>query len=106
LLRPGKHRSRLQRQSNRFPHLQAREPWETSLLRVRSQLLDRMVNQAGEILIGRSRLGMRVSQLRASLGDMGANLERLRGQLRDLELQAESPDAIAFGPPCRSERGL
>ncbi|MDB5889976.1 MAG: response regulator [Polaromonas sp.] len=59
-------------------------------IRVRSQLLDRMVNQAGEVMITRSRLEVELGQLRASLGDMNGNLNRLRQQLRDIELQAET----------------
>lgn len=59
-------------------------------VRVRSQLLDRMVNQAGEVMITRSRLEAELAQLRGSLGDMNDNLNRLRQQLRDIELQAET----------------
>src|SRR5450830_1079479 len=59
-------------------------------VRVRSQLLDRLVNQAGEVMISRSRLEARVGQMRSSLGDLTGNLDRLRQQLRDIELQAES----------------
>ncbi len=59
-------------------------------IRVRSQLLDRMVNQAGEVMITRSRLEVELSQLRGSLSDMSGNLNRLRQQLRDIEVQAES----------------
>ena len=59
-------------------------------IRVRSQLLDRMVNQAGEVMITRSRLEVELGQMRSSLGDMNGNLNRLRQQLRDIELQAES----------------
>lgn len=59
-------------------------------VRVRSQLLDRMVNQAGEVIITRSRLEARLSQLRGSLGELTGNLDRLRSQLRDIELQSES----------------
>ncbi len=59
-------------------------------VRVRSRLLDRLVNQAGEVLITRSRMDGRVTQIRSSLEDLGSNLERLRQQLRDLELQSES----------------
>jgi chemosensory pili system protein ChpA (sensor histidine kinase/response regulator) len=59
-------------------------------VRVRSQLLDRLVNQAGEVMISRSRLEEHVGQLRASLGELTGNLDRLRHQLRDIELQAES----------------
>ncbi|WP_296445840.1 Hpt domain-containing protein [Rhodoferax sp. UBA5149] len=59
-------------------------------VRVRSQLLDRLVNQAGEVMITRSRLDARLGQLRGSLDDLTGNLNRLRNQLRDIELQSES----------------
>ena len=59
-------------------------------VRVRSQLLDRLVNQAGEVMITRSRMDARLTQLKTSLGELGGNLDRLRQQLRDVELQAES----------------
>jgi chemosensory pili system protein ChpA (sensor histidine kinase/response regulator) len=49
-----------------------------------------MVNQAGEVMITRSRLEAELSQLRGSLNDMSGNLNRLRQQLRDIELQAET----------------
>ena len=62
----------------------------TATIRVRSQLLDRMVNQAGEVMITRSRLEAELGQLRSALGDMSGNLDRLRQQLRDIEVQAES----------------
>ena len=62
----------------------------TASIRVRSQLLDRMVNQAGEVMITRSRLEVELNQLRGSLGDMNDNLNRLRQHLRDIELQAET----------------
>jgi len=60
------------------------------VVRVRAQLLDRMVNQAGEVMITRSRLEAEMTQLRDSLQDLTGNLDRLRHQLRDIELQAES----------------
>lgn len=59
-------------------------------VRVRSQLLDRLLNQAGEVMITRSRLDARVGQLRSSLNELTGNLDRLRQHLRDIELQAES----------------
>ena len=59
-------------------------------IRVKSQLLDRLVNQAGEVMITRSRLEVELNQLRGSLNDMSGNLNRLRQQLRDIELQAET----------------
>lgn len=60
-----------------------------SSVRVRAPLLDRLVNQAGEVSIARARIETGVSQIKASLGDLTDNLERLRAQLRDLEFQGE-----------------
>jgi chemosensory pili system protein ChpA (sensor histidine kinase/response regulator) len=59
-------------------------------VRVRSQLLDRLVNQAGEVMITRSRLEARLDQMHGSMADLSGNLDRLRHQLRDIEVQAES----------------
>ena len=59
-------------------------------VRVRSQLLDRLVSQAGEVVTSRARLETEIGQLRGSLNDLTSNLERLRLQLRDVELQAET----------------
>jgi len=41
-------------------------------------------------MISRSRLDVRLGQFRSSLTDLSGNLDRLRQQLRDIELQAES----------------
>jgi len=59
-------------------------------VRVRPELLDRLVNQTGEVMITRSRMEAELVQLRGSLTDLTDNLDRLRHQLRDIELQAES----------------
>ncbi len=59
-------------------------------VRVRPELLDRLMSQAGEVMISRSRMEAEMVTLRASLKDLTGNLDRLRQQLRDIELQAES----------------
>ncbi len=59
-------------------------------VRVRSQLLDRLMGQAGEVMSSRARLDKDVAQLRLALAELTGNVERLRGQLRDVELQAET----------------
>ncbi len=59
-------------------------------VRVRAPLLDRLVNEAGEVSITRSRIESEVGLIRSSLADLTENLERLRQQLRDIELQAET----------------
>ncbi len=59
-------------------------------VRVRAPLLDRLVNHAGEVSIARSRIDADVAQMQISLTDLTENLERLRHQLREIELQAET----------------
>jgi chemosensory pili system protein ChpA (sensor histidine kinase/response regulator) len=66
------------------------QPVSQSAVRVRAPLLDRLVNQAGEVSITRSRIETEVGQIKGSLTDLTDNLERLRLQLRDIELQAET----------------
>jgi chemosensory pili system protein ChpA (sensor histidine kinase/response regulator) len=61
-----------------------------AVVRVRPQLLDRLVNHAGEVSITRTRLQSQVGQIRGSLTDLTDNLDRLRQHLRDIELQAET----------------
>ncbi|WP_240635869.1 Hpt domain-containing protein [Caldimonas tepidiphila] len=61
-----------------------------TLVRVRAQLLDRLVGEAGEVSITRARLEAELGSIRSSVVDLTDNLERLRQQLRDIELQAET----------------
>ena len=61
-----------------------------ALLRVRASQLERMAAQAGEVAIRRSRMESELAQMKSSLLDLDENLDRLRGQLRELELQAEA----------------
>ena len=65
-------------------------PVNRQTLRVRSDLINRLINQAGEIQIARARAESRLKQLSHSLKEMTGSLERLRHQLRELEVQAES----------------
>ena len=62
----------------------------TPLVRVRADILDRLVTQAGEVSITRSRLENQVGVLKSALTDFSDNLVRLRRQLREVEMQAES----------------
>jgi chemosensory pili system protein ChpA (sensor histidine kinase/response regulator) len=59
-------------------------------VRVRAALLDRLVNQVGEVSIARSRLDNEFGLIRSGTRDFGDNLERLRAQVRDIELQADA----------------
>jgi chemosensory pili system protein ChpA (sensor histidine kinase/response regulator) len=75
-------------------------------IRVRAQVLDRLVNQAGEVIITRSRLEAELGQLRGSLGDLTGNLDRLRSQLRDIELQAETQMQSRLAQAKDSQQGF
>ena len=56
-------------------------------VRIRTQLLDRLVAEAGEVIITRSRLEAELGQLRGSLSDLTGNLDRLRQRKRHLLVQ-------------------
>ena len=60
------------------------------MLRIRADTVDRLVNEAGEISITRSRLESSVSGIKQNSGELAENIGRLRSQLRELEIQAES----------------
>jgi len=59
-------------------------------VRVRAELLDQLMLQTGDVMLSRSRLEGDMRALRQSFKDMSGNIERLRHQLRDLELQTET----------------
>jgi chemosensory pili system protein ChpA (sensor histidine kinase/response regulator) len=58
-------------------------------VRVRAQLLDRLMNQTGEVMISRARLEVELGQMRGAMHELADNVDRLRAQLRDIELQSE-----------------
>jgi len=59
-------------------------------IRVRADVLDKLVDQAGEVSIARSKLENEVSTIKGSLTDLTENIARLRSQLREVEIQAEA----------------
>ena len=59
-------------------------------LRVRADTLSDFINTAGEIGIARTRIDGELRTLRRSLLDLTENVIRLRNQLREVELQAET----------------
>ncbi len=68
----------------------APEPDRAALLRVRADAVDRLVNQAGEVSIVRSRIENEMRALRGAMGELADNVTRLRSQLREIEIQAET----------------
>jgi chemosensory pili system protein ChpA (sensor histidine kinase/response regulator) len=62
----------------------------SAAVRVRAGLLDRLVNQAGEVSIARERIAADARALHGSLDELGTSLERMRRHLRDIELHSET----------------
>jgi chemosensory pili system protein ChpA (sensor histidine kinase/response regulator) len=59
-------------------------------VRIRADLLDRLVNYAGEVAIYRARLEQQLGAFRANLGELNQTTSRLREQLRRLEIETEA----------------
>ncbi len=86
---------------------------QRATLRVRADLIDRLVNEAGELSIARARIEGEMRSLKSSLLDLTENVIRLRRQLREIEIQAEtqiqarvaqSPDGAAEFDPLELDR--
>ncbi|MBZ0068852.1 MAG: Hpt domain-containing protein, partial [Thiobacillus sp.] len=65
-------------------------------LRVRADWVDRMVNQAGEVAIARSRIESEVFAFKRHVNELTEALVRLRGHIREVEIQAESQMQATF----------
>jgi chemosensory pili system protein ChpA (sensor histidine kinase/response regulator) len=70
--------------------VEAHEPEARAMLRVRADIVDKLVNEAGEIAIARGRIEGEMRSLKGALLDLTENVIRLRNQLREIEIQAES----------------
>jgi chemosensory pili system protein ChpA (sensor histidine kinase/response regulator) len=61
-----------------------------SYLRVRSDAVEMLADESGEISINRSRIESELRGLKSGLIDLTSFVVRLRGQLREIEIQGES----------------
>ena len=59
-------------------------------LRVRADVVDRLVNEAGEVAIASARVEGELRALKANLLELTDNVIRLRAQVREIEIQADS----------------
>ncbi len=59
-------------------------------LRLKADILDSLLNEAGEVAIARARVQNLLDTYKQTAQELTANVERLRNQLRELEIQAES----------------
>ena len=65
-------------------------------VRIRADLLDRLVNYAGEVAIYRARLEQQLASFRTNLGELDQTTSRLRDQLRKLEIETEAQIIARF----------
>jgi len=61
-----------------------------NVLRMRSELVDKLVSDAGEISVARSRIETEVHAFKDGLLELTSSVMRLRQQLREVEIQAET----------------
>ena len=59
-------------------------------VRVAAEALDQMVNNAGEVSIYRARIEQQNGSIEFNLGELQQTIDRLRSQLRGLELETEA----------------
>ena len=59
-------------------------------LRLKSDIMDTLLNEAGEVAIARARIENVLSSYKQTAQELASNVDRLRAQLRELEIQAES----------------
>ncbi|SFL26675.1 Hpt domain-containing protein [Lysobacter sp. cf310] len=59
-------------------------------VRIRADLLDRLVNYAGEVAIYRARLEQQLGAFRGAIAEMAQTNTRMRDQLRRLEIETEA----------------
>ena len=73
-----------------MPEREAAQTGASERVRVPSEALDHMVNNAGEVSIYRARLEQQNSTFAFNLGELQQTTDRLRSQLRDMELETEA----------------
>jgi chemosensory pili system protein ChpA (sensor histidine kinase/response regulator) len=60
------------------------------MARVSAELLDQMLNNAGEVSISRARLEQQLGSVEFNLGELSRTVTRLKEQLRKLEMETEA----------------
>src|SRR5690606_22192043 len=69
---------------------------QQELVRVRADLIESLLNAAGEVSIYRSRLNQQLSTMTFNLTEMDNTVVRLREQLRKLEIETEAQILYQF----------
>jgi chemosensory pili system protein ChpA (sensor histidine kinase/response regulator) len=73
-----------------LPGREAPQPERVEMARVDADLLDTMLNNAGEVSIFRARLDQQVNSIDFNLAELARTVTRLKDQLRGLEIETEA----------------
>src|SRR3954465_13751867 len=65
-------------------------PQPAAMLRVNADRLDNLINESGEVAIARARIEAELRQVKQSLTGLDESIARLRMQLKEVEIQADS----------------
>ena len=76
------------------------------LARVSAELLDELLNSAGEVSIFRARVEQQMTSTEFNLAELGRTVTRLREQLRKLELETEAQILFRHQGEAAGARGL
>jgi chemosensory pili system protein ChpA (sensor histidine kinase/response regulator) len=72
------------------PRAEAPLPSPAAMLRVNADVLDQLINESGEVSIARTRVEAELRTVKQSIVDLSESIARLRSQLREIEVQADS----------------
>jgi len=65
-------------------------PSPAAMLRINADTLDHLINDSGEVSIARARIEGELRAVKQSITDLSESIARLRTQLREVEVQADS----------------
>ncbi|HYM28185.1 MAG TPA: Hpt domain-containing protein, partial [Steroidobacteraceae bacterium] len=65
-------------------------PSPAAMLRINADTLDHLINESGEVAIARTRVEAELRGVKQSIVDLSESISRLRAQLREVEIQADS----------------
>jgi chemosensory pili system protein ChpA (sensor histidine kinase/response regulator) len=72
------------------PRVEPPLPSPAAMLRINADTLDHLINESGEVTIARTRVEAELRGVKQSIVDLSESIARLRAQLREVEIQADS----------------
>lgn len=76
---------------------------QSEMIRISSDLMERLINLSGEAAINRARVDMTVTSLVSSIEEMGTTVQRLADQLRRMDIELEAQILAQVGDSIHEE---